>query len=67
MKVIKQRLATLSTSFSQNVLADERDWCMELQPADLRGLPDFVVATARAAAEERGRSGHCLLYTSRCV
>ena len=60
MKVIKQRLATLSTSFSQNVLADERDWCMELQPADLRGLPDFVVATARAAAEERGRSGHLL-------
>jgi peptidyl-dipeptidase Dcp len=60
MKAIKERLAVLSTAFSQNVLADEREWFMELQPDDLQGLPDFVVASARAAAVERDRSGYLL-------
>ena len=58
MTAVKERLAVLSTEFTQNLLADERDWFMPLQPEDLEGLPDFVVATARAAAEERGREGH---------
>ncbi|MFZ1662476.1 MAG: M3 family metallopeptidase [Paracoccaceae bacterium] len=60
MKAIKERLAVLSTAFSQNVLADEREWFMELQPDDLQGLPDFVVTSARAAAVERDRSGYLL-------
>ena len=55
---IKGRLATLGTQFTQNLLADERDWMIPLE--DLAGLPDFVVATARAAAEERGREGHVI-------
>ena len=46
---VKARLAVLGTKFSQNVLADERGWKMELSEADLQGLPEFVVATARAA------------------
>ncbi|MCW1918502.1 M3 family metallopeptidase [Rhodobacter sp. KR11] len=46
---VKARLAVLGTRFSQNVLADERAWKLELTEADLDGLPDFVVATARAA------------------
>jgi len=57
MAAIKERLAVLSTAFSQNVLADERDWSMDLSEADLAGLPDFVVASARAAGAERGRPG----------
>ena len=57
MAAVKERLAVLSTQFSQNVLADERDWCMDLAEADLAGLPDFVIATARSAAAERGRAG----------
>lgn len=60
MKAVKERLAVLSTDFAQNLLADERDWILPLAPADLAGLPDFVVAGARAAAEERGRDGHVL-------
>ncbi len=60
MVEVKERLAVLSTAFSQNLLADERDWAMPLAPADLDGLPDFVVATARAAAEERGQADHVL-------
>lgn len=54
---VKSRLAVLGTQFSQNLLADERDWFMDLTEADLAGLPDFVVASARAAGAERGRSG----------
>lgn len=60
MKAVKERLAVLSTRFAQNLLADERDWMMALAPADLAGLPDFVVAAARAAAAERGQDGHVL-------
>ena len=57
MKEVKSRLATLGTQFSQNVLADEREWAMPLAEGDLEGLPDFVVATARAAGEEKGAGG----------
>ncbi len=51
---VKARLAVLGTAFSQNLLAEERDWFMELGEADLQGLPDFVVASARAAGAEKG-------------
>lgn len=57
MQEIKGRLATLGTQFTQNLLADERDWFMELQEDDLEGLPDFVIAAARAAGEEKGADG----------
>jgi peptidyl-dipeptidase Dcp len=60
MTAVKERLAVLSTRFTQNLLADERDWFLPLDAADLAGLPDFVVASARAAAEERGREGYVL-------
>ncbi|MCF1709138.1 M3 family metallopeptidase [Tabrizicola sp. J26] len=58
MTEVKSRLAVLGTEFTQNLLADEREWFMELADADLEGLPDFVVASAKAAAEERGLPGH---------
>nr|WP_128254523.1 M3 family metallopeptidase [Falsirhodobacter deserti] len=57
---VKARLAVLGTQFSQNLLAEERDWFRDLAPEDLEGLPDFVVEAARAAAQERGREGHVL-------
>ncbi len=57
MQQIKSRLASLGTSFTQNLLADERDWFMELTEDDLDGLPDFVIAAARAAGEEKGANG----------
>ncbi len=57
MKQIKGRLAVLGTQFTQNLLADERSWFMELAEDDLAGLPDFVVDAARAAGEEKGASG----------
>ncbi|MFY0309878.1 M3 family metallopeptidase [Leisingera sp. D0M16] len=57
MQEIKGRLATLGTQFTQNLLADERDWFMELSEEDLEGLPGFVVKAARAAGEEKGKDG----------
>lgn len=60
LKEVKERLAVIGTQFTQNLLADERGWSMELTQADLEGLPDFVVATARAAAEAEGKDGYLL-------
>jgi peptidyl-dipeptidase Dcp len=60
MAEIVERLATLGTHFSQNVLAEEKAYALPLRaPDDLAGLPDFVVAAAAAAAKERGAGvGH---------
>ncbi len=58
MAAVKSRLASLGTQFTQNLLADERDWFMPLD--DLAGLPDFVIDTAAAAARERGQTGHVI-------
>ena len=60
LTAVKSRLAVLGTEFSQNVLAEERDWVLDLSEDDLTGLPDFVVASARAAGAERGRPGPVL-------
>ena len=54
LTAVKSRLAVLGTQFSQNLLADERGWFMELTEADLEGLPEFVAASARAAGIEKG-------------
>ena len=63
---INERLATLGTTFSQNVLADEQSYTLVLDGEDdLAGLPDFVRAAARAAAEERGLAGKHAVTTSR--
>lgn len=60
LTAVKSRLAVLGTQFSQNLLADERDWFMPLSEADLEGLPDFVIASARAAGKDRGADGAVL-------
>ena len=54
LTAVKARLAVLGTAFSQNLLADEREWFLELTGDDLAGLPDFVVASALAAGAEKG-------------
>jgi peptidyl-dipeptidase Dcp len=63
---INERLATLSTLFGQNVLADEKSFKLVLEDeADLAGLPDFVRAAAAQAAGERGESGKHVITLSR--
>lgn len=58
LAAIMERLASLGTRFSQNVLRDERDWAMQLGEEDLAGLPDWLIAACAEAARERGREGH---------
>lgn len=60
MKEIKSRLATLGTSFTQNLLADEADWGLELSEEDLEGLPDFAIAALRQAGQDKGKEGPVL-------
>jgi len=56
-KAVQERLAVLGTDFMQNLLADERNWHMEITGDDLDGLPDFVLDAARAAGVEKGAQG----------
>jgi len=57
LAAINERLASLGTQFSQNVLSDEKSFAMVLDEGDLAGLPDFAKAAAGAAADERGHPG----------
>jgi peptidyl-dipeptidase Dcp len=57
LKEVLERLATLGTEFTQNLLADERSWFMPLDEGDLEGLPGFVLDAARAAGAEKGVDG----------
>lgn len=65
LKEIGDRLASLGTSFGQNVLADEQSYVMPLGADDLAGLPDFARAAARGAAEERGLNGQQVVTLGR--
>jgi peptidyl-dipeptidase Dcp len=58
LAAIMERLAELGTRFSQNVLADERDWTLRLGPGDLDDLPPWLVSACAEAAQERGLEGH---------
>jgi peptidyl-dipeptidase Dcp len=54
LDTISQRLATLGTEFSQNVLADEQDFVLPLNESQVEGLPPFARDAAAATASERG-------------
>ena len=52
---VVQELAAQCTTFSQNVLADENSFLLELKTeSDLAGLPPFMREATRAAAAQRG-------------
>ena len=66
LAAINERLATLGTQFSQNLLADEKGWEMVLDhPDDLIGLPQALVDAAAGAAEARGHAGKHVITLSR--
>jgi peptidyl-dipeptidase Dcp len=65
MAEINERLAHLGTTFSHHLLGDEQEWFMELGEADRDGLQDSFVASAKAAAGERGMPGKAILTLSR--
>ena len=57
---VTKRLATLGTAFTQNLLADERDWKMVLTEEDLEGCPAFLKSAAKEAARERDIDGYVI-------
>jgi peptidyl-dipeptidase Dcp len=66
LSAVNQRLASLFTKFSQNLLADENDSVLFLEgERDLLGLPDSFRSAAAAAAEERGKKGQWAVLNTR--
>jgi peptidyl-dipeptidase Dcp len=63
---INGKLASLYTKFSQNELADEEGYTLELAAeADLAGLPDTLRASAKTAAEGKKLKGKWLITNTR--
>ncbi len=63
---INQRLATLYTTFSQNLLADEEGYATVItNAADLAGLPESFRASAAAEGERRGHKGQWVIANTR--
>lgn len=63
---INQRLATLYTTFSQNLLADEEGDATVIADAErLGGLPESFRAAATADAEARGQKGRWIIANTR--
>ncbi|MCX8107769.1 MAG: M3 family metallopeptidase [Verrucomicrobiae bacterium] len=63
---INQRLATLYTTFSQNLLSDEEEYATIISdPRDLEGLPESFVKAAAAEAERRGKKGQWVIANTR--
>lgn len=62
---INQELAARFAEFRAKVLADENTWTVLEKESDLDGLPDSVVTTAKAAAEERGLAGKWVIVNTR--
>jgi peptidyl-dipeptidase Dcp len=66
LAAITERLASLGTQFSQNVLADEKSYRLVLESEDdLAGLPSFLREAAAQAAEEAGLKGKHVITLSR--
>ncbi|HEX4183030.1 MAG TPA: M3 family metallopeptidase, partial [Caulobacteraceae bacterium] len=66
MAQINQRLASLYTTFAQNVLADEENHQLVIEDeADLAGLPQTLKAAAAAAASEKGLPGKWVIANTR--
>ena len=63
-----ERLAGLGTAFSQNVLADEQAFTLQLDgEADLAGLPHFMREALASDARERGQNGHLVTLSRSSV
>jgi oligopeptidase A len=66
-KAVQEELAALSARFDDNVLDSENAWTHYVDDvATLAGVPDDVIATARAAAQAAGRDGYQLTLRYPC-
>ncbi|MEY3761967.1 MAG: Oligopeptidase, partial [Pseudomonadota bacterium] len=63
---IQERMAELSQKFSENALDATDRFSLFVSEADLAGVPDDVIHTARAAAEKDGKEGYKLSLKMPC-
>ena len=63
---LNQKLASLTTQFSQNLLGDEEEDVLVIESKDgLAGLSDAQISAAAAEAERRGKPGVWMIANSR--
>ncbi|MFM2095679.1 MAG: Peptidyl-dipeptidase dcp [Planctomycetota bacterium] len=63
---INNRLASLFTNFSQNMLADEQGYVIWIEKKeDLKGLPESTIAAMANAAKTRGKEGQWAITNTR--
>jgi oligopeptidase A len=65
-RAIVARQATLAQTFGENLLDATDAWALDVDPARLAGVPPDVVAAARDAAHEAGRSDCRLTLHAPC-
>ncbi len=66
LKKINQELSTLTVKFSQNVLAETNGFKLVIDnEADLKGLPDGVIANAAELAKANGMDGKWMFTTQK--
>src|SRR6185436_4684400 len=65
LSAINQRLASLYTDFSQNVLADEATYVLIETQDDLAGLPESFRSAAAEAASASGHPGRWAILNTR--
>ena len=64
---VQEELAKLASRFQDNVLDATNDFALYVtDPAELSGIPEDVLATARAAAQKDGRDGWKLTLHMPC-
>jgi peptidyl-dipeptidase Dcp len=64
---IETELATQFSNFQNKVLADEETFILLTDPAEVAGLPDSFVASLKAAAEAKGKTGWVIANTRSAV
>lgn len=68
MSEIMTELASLGTSFSQNVLAEEQEWFLALEDEqEIQGLPQSLLNSAQSAAKERNLDSRYAITLSRSL
>ena len=65
LKKINQKLSVLCVRFNQNVLDETNSYKLFVEEADLKGLPESLIASAAEVAKETGQEGKWAFTTQR--
>ncbi|HMS19418.1 M3 family metallopeptidase [uncultured Sphingorhabdus sp.] len=64
---IETEISKKFSDFQNKVLADEETYILLTDPADVAGLPDSFVASLKAAAEAKGKTGWAVANTRSAI